>query len=55
MALKQILYETFFQRRFNVSLLFFNVVSTLKQGRCACWVAMYGAHWRTLISCRIRL
>ena len=31
MMLKQISYETFFQRRFNVSLLFFNVVSTLKQ------------------------
>ena len=37
MTLKQISYETFFQRRFNVSLLFFNVVSTLKQRHCACW------------------
>ena len=37
MTLKQISYETFFQRRFDVSLLFFNVVSTLKQRRCACW------------------
>ena len=36
MTLKQISYEIFFQRRFNVSLLFFNVVSTLKQRRCAC-------------------
>ena len=35
---EQISYETFFQRRFNVSLLFFNVVSALKQlRRCACW------------------
>ena len=40
MTLKQISYHfIFFQRRFNVSLLFFNVVSTLKQRRCACWVA----------------
>ena len=37
MTLKQILFETFFQRRFNVGLLFFNVLSTLKQRRCACW------------------
>ena len=37
MTLKQISYETFYQRRFNVSLPFFNVVSTLKQRRCACW------------------
>ena len=37
MTLKQISFETFFQRRFNVSLLFFNVVPMLKQRRCACW------------------
>ena len=30
MTLKQFSYETFFQHRFNVSLPFFNVVSTLK-------------------------
>ena len=37
---KQISYETFFQRRFNVSLPFFNVVSKLKQRRYACWVGL---------------
>ena len=36
MTLKQISYETFFQPRLNVSLLFFNIVSTLKQRRCDC-------------------
>ena len=47
MTLKQISYETFSQRRFNVSLLFFNVVSTLKQRRCACWEG-YTKVWETL-------
>ena len=36
MTLIHFSYETFFQRRFNVILPFFNIVTTLKQ-RCACW------------------
>ena len=40
MTLKQFSYGTFFQRRLNVGLPFFDVVSTLKQSRCACWVTL---------------